>query len=1112
MEKIKKAGNIAGLFLVIVCAVFAAVKISHIRKGYADTNIQKLRVCHLENPLGIDETPVFSWLMKSERRGSRQEAYRITVSLGKDALRRKEYVWDSGKIEAGDSVGIPYQGEALKAKSRYYWQVEIWDEQGHYHQSDEETWFETGLMGEGMAGACWISVDKKQGSNNTNKANVKDNIQDIGFDNVFNIVFDMEVEQTAAGLVFGAQDGRYGRMYLCQIDNYGEQAYFRLIEMDGNAFKEEREAEITDAAKGDGINFSVRLAVDGEALSVDINGTEVGIFEIEETPVGSIGYYKSRGTTYGWLDNLSVTDSQGTIIYEEDFEGKETIFSPYYVPVEDGRLKIGSGMVLTPGGDTPAPLFRREFLVQDKKISSARIYMTALGSFALSVNGQRVGDDYFSPGKLAYNKELAYVTYDVTEFLRQGKANALGVVLLHGWYDRGVGYPEIWNPWGDTNALLGKMEIIYEDGSREEIVTDQSFQCFTDGPVRRDDLYQGEFYDANYEQDGYDMAGFVPKRWEASGENQVKEEYLNLPLVGKQNEPIVCVETISPVSMSEPEDRVYVYDFGQNFTGTCRIKVTGKKGQVVTLRYGEELNTEGLLNRDDKIGTVWTENLLTAEATDYYVLSGEEGEVFIPEFTFHGFRYLQVTGLEEALPIEDVEGLVLSSDLEQTGSFSCSNALLNQYFNNTTWSQKSNFLDNPMDCPQRDERHGWAGDAQVFSLAASYNMDCYAFYRKFLREERNIQDESGAFPDMVPRNFGTGWDGSNGASSNNCWGDAPVVITWNLYMQYGDKGIVEENYDSLCRWVDLLEESSEEYIRYQGGYGDHLSSEDTPKELSDTAWCARSADLLSRMAKVLGKTEDERRYQQLYENFKKAWQRQFVLSDGVTVCDTQTSYALGLEFSLFPEELREAAAARLSLLAEYSGYHVNTGFSGIAYLLPALGNNGYLDSAYRMLLQEGCPSLLFPAAKGATTNWEKLWTRQEKENGYTLDGSLNHFAFGAPVSWLYTDVLGIKCDVEAPGFQHILLEPRAGGGLTFAEGSYTGAYGKIGVKWEQTEKGYQYFFEIPANTSATLSLPAGTYMESGREMEGTEGITVLENDGETIRYELLAGTYEITQK
>ena len=447
--------------------------------------------------------------------------------------------------------------------------------------------------------------------------------------------------------------------------------------------------------------------------------------------------------------------------------------------------------------------------------------------------------------------------------------------------------------------------------------------------------------------------------------------------------------------------------------------------------------------------------------TDYYVLSGEEGEVFVPEFTFHGFRYLQITGLEEAMPVEDVEGMVLSSDLERTGNFSCSNPLLNQYFNNTIWSQKSNFLDNPMDCPQRDERHGWAGDAQVFSLAASYNMDCYAFYRKFLREERNIQDESGAFPDMVPRNFGTGWDGSNGASSNNCWGDAPVVITWNLYMQYGDKGIVEENYDSLCRWVDLLEESSEEYIRYQGGYGDHLSSEDTPKELSDTAWCARSADLLSRMAKVLGKTEDERRYQQLYENFKKAWQRQFVLSDGVTVCDTQTSYALGLEFSLFPEELREAAAARLSLLAEYSGYHVNTGFSGIAYLLPALGNNGYLDSAYRMLLQEGCPSLLFPAAKGATTNWEKLWTR---------------------------------------------------GGLTFAEGSYTGAYGKIGVKWEQTEKGYQYFFEIPANTSATLSLPAGTYMESGREMEGTEGITVLENDGETIRYELLAGTYEITQK
>lgn len=1107
MKKGKTVFNIAGVLLIAVCILFIRFAVSEIQKIRAGVTVQKLRVCHLENPLGIDEeTPVFSWQMESNRRGSRQEAYRIVVAKGEDALGQKEYVWDSGKVEAGNSAGIPYEGKDLEAKSRYYWQVEIWDEQGDSYQSAESAWFETGLMGEGMSDACWISAGK--------------NWQEQAFSEEelsYSISYEMEVEGTAAGLVFGAQEGRYGRAYLCQIENFGEQAWFRLFEMNGYIPEEGEEREITDLLPEDGKSFSVELSIEREELGVRINDAEVGSFRIQETPAGSIGYYKSRGVSYGWMDNLLVKDQAGAVIYEEDFEGEETIFDPYYIAVEAGRMKLGSGMVLTPGKDAPAPMFRREFSIPDKEISSARIYMTALGSFALSVNGQRVSEDYFSPGKLAYNQQLGYMTYDVTALLKQGEDNALGVILLHGWYDRGVGYPEIWNPWGDTNALLGKLEILYEDGSRDEIVTNEDFQCFTDGPVRDDDLYQGEFYDANFEQDGFDTADFEPEDqtagWKPAEENQVKEEYLFLPLMGKANEPIVCVETLSPVNVSEPVENVFVYDFGQNFTGICRIKITGEKGQVVTLRHGEMLNSDELVNKDDQAGTIWTENLLTAEATDYYVLKGDEqGEVFEPEFVFHGFRYLQITGLDEALPVEDVEGLVLSSNLEQTGSFSCSDELLNQYYQNTLWSQRGNFLDNPMDCPQRDERHGWTGDAQVFSLAASYNMDTFAFYRKFLQEERSIQNEGGSFADMVPRNFGTQWDGSGGAASNNCWGDAPVVITWNLYMQYGDKSIVEENYDSLCRWVDLLVDSSEDYIRYHGGYGDHLSSEDTAGEVSDTAWCARSADLVSRMADVLGKPEDAEHYRQVYENFKLAWQRQFVGADGQTVCDTQTSYALGLEFSLFPEELKDAAAARLALLAEYSGYHVNTGFSGIGYLLPALGNHGYLDSAYRMLLQRECPSLLFPSTKGATTNWESLWSYEEQENGCSVDGSLNHFAFGTPVSWLYTDVLGIKSDENEPGFKHILLEPKPGGGLTFAEGSYTGAYGKIGVKWEQTEKGYRYLFLIPANTTATLTLPAGTYLEGEKEISKVKGIIFLEDNGETIKYELLAGTYEITQQ
>lgn len=294
-----------------------------------------------------------------------------------------------------------------------------------------------------------------------------------------------------------------------------------------------------------------------------------------------------------------------------------------------------------------------------------------------------------------------------------------------------------------------------------------------------------------------------------------------------------------------------------------------------------------------------------------------------------------------------------------------------------------------------------------------------------------------------------------------------------------------------------------------------MSNEDTPAELSDTAWCAHSADLVSRMVAVLGKEEEAEHYRQVYENFKQAWQSQFVLSDGQTICNTQTSYALGLEFSLFPEELRERAAANLELLAEYSNYHINTGFSGIGYLLPALSDYGYVDSAYRMLLQEEIPSLLFPASKGATTNWEQLWAYKQQEEGYRLDESLNHYAFGSPVSWLYTDVLGIKSDESQPGFKHILLEPKAGGGLLFAEGSYSGAYGEISVKWEQTQSGYHYYFTVPANTTATLTLPAvpsGGYLESGVEIEQVQGVTLLQENGEIVKYELLSGKYEFVQK
>lgn len=1077
--------------------------ISVIEYGAESVTVNHLRTCHLANPIGLDEeAPEFSWRMEGTARGLYQSAYRIVLAESEEQLAQEEYLWDSGKVAASESVGIPYGGEELAPKTRYYWQVTVWDGNDEICTSAETAYFETGLMGEGMQNARWISAPEVMSKEEREQEAL-----------VYTINYDMSVMDTEASFVFGATQGRYGDMYLCQIYNDEERAAFSLRMMRQGRLDVEESVEETDitACRGeDSSAFAVELQIKHENLSVMVNGTKVADYTIDAVPVAAVGYYKSRGVSYAYLDNLSVQDYAGNILYEDDFEDEETIFSPYYAAVEEGRLKIGSGLLLTKYRyhSDSAPLFYREFALDDKEIESARIYMAALGSYELICNGQAVSDDYFAPGKLAYNKELAYAAYDVTSLLKQGENNALGVMLLHGWYDRGVGYPEIYNPRGDKNALMGMLEILYRDGSVETIVTDGDFRCSTDGPVREDDIYQGEFYDATMEQDGFGTAGFSCENWLPADMNAVSDKYFTIPLRGKENEPIRCVAEVTPLSVSEPKENVYVYDFGQNFAGTVRIRVTGERGQTVTLRYGEALNTETMSNTDDAVGCVWTENLLTAEATDYYVLKGaSEGESYEPKFTYHGFRYLQITGLNEPIPVEDVTGIVLSSDLEQTGEFECSNELLNQYYRNTVWSQRSNFLDNPTDCAQRDERHGWAGDAQIFSLTASYHMNTYRFYRKYLNELRLMQTPEGAFPDIAPAIMG--------GVGNNCWGDAAVVITWNLYTQYGGPHILEENYEALCRWMDYLVNTSDDYVRNcGGGYGDHLSFENTPADVSDTAWCAHSAELISKMATILGKTEDAEYYGQIYENYRTAWQKAFVTEDGITVCDTQTSYALGLAFGLFPEDLEEGAADRLNILAEYSGYHINTGYSGIGYILPALSEAGLTQTAYSFLLQESYPSLLYPVSRGATTTYESLKVYTENDDGtYNLNGSMNHYAFGAPAGWLYTDVLGIGSDEHDPAYHHILLTPEVSEALDYAKGSYESAYGKIGMEWRWEENGCSFTVEIPANTTATLELPVPEdgkeYYEGSLPVEKADGVQYLGEVPERgkVQFEIASGSY-----
>ena len=1067
------------------------------------TEITNLKTNYIRNPIGVDdESILFSWQMNSEEQGKSQSAYRIAVyecDQGNreqdDAIASEICVWDSGKVESSLSVAVPYEGKQLKPQTGYEWSVDVWDEEGSRCVSAETGYFETGLMGEFPEEAHWISV----GDSDRNISTVQEKT-------TYFIQYTMEIRDTSACFVFGAESGRYGSMTLCELQNQGEDTLFTVKDMSELNSNVEFPSASLETAE-DGI-YQVDLQVLDHQMKVAVNGCEVGTFTIHGASLGAIGYYKSRGTQYAWLDDIIVVDEVGNVCYEEDFDREDTIFAPYHIVIEDGRCKVGSGLMLSGAMEDPAPVFSRKFKLENKEINHARLYLTALGNFEVFMDGQAVSEDFLDPGKLAYNQYLSYVTYDVTDKLMSTEASdALHIwemTLFHGWYDRGVGYPEIYSPWGDTNALHGALVITYSDGTKQVIGTDEEFMVTLDGPIRENDVYQGEFYDASRElyqtngswtdtaerEDLIDTAGRGPAivqpeeddketAWFQAAVDQVDSRYYDLPYVGKYSEPITCIQELRPISVSEPVSGTYVYDFGQNFAGVCRITMNAKAGDLVTLRYGEALNSDTLLNKDDVVGTIWTENLLTADATDYYLaIDGEQ--TYQPVSVYHGFRYLQITGLEEAPSLDQVTGMVLSSDLDLSGEFECSDEAVNQYWSNTVWSQKGNFLDNPTDCAQRDECHGWAGDAQIFSGMACYNSNSDLFYRKYLKELCSLQSDDGAFPDMAPRNFGTGWDGRGGAGGNNCWGDAAVVIAWNLYTQYGDVAVLQEYYDALCKWIDYLEVHSENGLRTEeNGYGDHFSVESTPKGLTDTAWSAHSADLISKISTVLGKTDEAIHYQQVFEQFRDAWLREYVSEDGVIECYSQTAYALGLAFDLFPETMRQMAAECLLNNVTFNQYEFHAGYAGLGYVLPALSEAGYSDAAYEMLCNTGERSLLYPVIQGATTTPEYLSAYQEMNGELVLDGSLNHYAYGAPAQWLYTNVLGIRSDKENPGFKHFSIRPEVTDRWSYAKGAYESMYGRIEVSWEHEENGYLYHIRIPANTTATVELPGMESMELG---------------------------------
>jgi alpha-L-rhamnosidase len=752
---------------------------------------------------------------------------------------------------------------------------------------------------------------------------------------------------------------------------------------------------------------------------------------------------------------------------------------------------------------SPAPMLRREFLLTGA-VRRARAYVTSHGLYEMALNGRRVGDQVLTPGWTSYNKRLQYQTFDITRLLKQG-ANTVAATLGDGWYRSPLAWEDHRNIYGDRLALLMQIQVTYENGREEIVGTDQQWKATT-GPIVMSEIYNGETYDARLEKAGWMETGYDDGAWSPVSLAAHRKDVLVAPA----GPPVRRIQELKPIKVFTTPSGQLVADMGQNMVGWVRVAAQGPAGTTVTLRHAEVLDTQGNL---------YTDNLRGAKATAQYTLKGAGREIFEPHFTFFGFRYVAIDGYPGVPTPDDLTGVVIHSDMPVAGALETSNPMVNQLQRNIVWGQKGNFLDVPTDCPQRDERLGWTGDAQVFVRTAAFNMDVAGFFTKWLADLAADQFEDGAIPHVIPNVLSVSSERRPGGSAG--WGDAAVVIPWTLYLTYGDTRVLEQQYASMARWVEFERTRAGADFIWDGDrhFGDWLAfattnadypGATTGKDLIATAYFAHSTDLLARTAAVLGKTEDAARYRALLDNITRAFAREFVTANGRVGENTQTAYVLALQFDLLPEAMRAMAAGRLARDVRERG-HLTTGFLGTPYLCHVLSQYGYLAEAYMLLNRREYPSWLYPVTQGATTIWER-WDGQKPDGSFQDRGmnSFNHYAYGAIGDWMSRVMAGIEADPEAPGYKHVILRPRPGGGFTRVQASHESMYGTVGSAWTLDQGRFELSVTVPPNARATVWLPAARLAlvtESDAPLALGRGVTGMRQNGEDVVVEIGSGQY-----
>jgi len=744
--------------------------------------------------------------------------------------------------------------------------------------------------------------------------------------------------------------------------------------------------------------------------------------------------------------------------------------------------------------------FRKEFACS-KKIQSARLYISSLGLYQANLNGKKVSADLFTPGWTSYNKRLQYQVYDISDMLNS--ENAIGVILADGWYRGKVGWERKGNYYGDKLALLAQVEVTYSDGTIQQVVTDSSWYV-SNGAIISSDIQDGEFYDARLEMPGWDCPGFTSVSWVSSK----IFDYPKNTLIASRSYPVRAITEFKAQKIIITPKGETVLDLGQNIVGWVRLKVEGQKGDHVVLKFAEVL---------DKEGNFYTRNLRAAKATDEYILKGGGEEFFEPHFTFHGFRYVKLEKFSGIPDLNSITGISIHSDMPLTGTFVCSDKQINQLQQNIQWTQRGNFIDVPTDCPQRDERLGWVGDAQLFAPTAAFNFNVAPFFTKWLLDLAKDQLPNGMVTYVVPDVL----MGKRGGSA--AWSDASVIIPWTVYQAYGDTGILVKQYPSMKAWIEYVRQRAGEDCLWTGDfqYGDWLSfattlpdypGATTDKDLIATAYYAFSTDRLAKIAALLGKIEDARKYSNLALKIRNAFQKEYITPAGRIVSNTQTAYAIALTFGLIPDTLVSKAAG---YLAEDVGKmkHLTTGLVGTPLLCKALSDHGYADLAFMLLIRKEYPSFLYPVTLGATTIWER-WDGQKPDGSFQDQGmnSFNHYALGSIGEWLYSYVTGIGIDQKNPGYKHFFLQPHQGGGLTFANAELKTLFGIIKSGWKLEDGQILYSCSVPPNTSATVcfdNVNVQNITINKLPLQNDLSVQFVESD-EKVKIEIGSGNYLFT--